>query len=67
MEYLKEYDVENYEESLVRAEELGLKEDFEEGKVLICCGGKHEFPDAFPKNKFVYNLSINLSTKLGMF
>ena len=35
MEYLKEYDVEKYEESLVRAEELGLKEDFEEGKVLI--------------------------------
>ena len=35
LEYLKEYDVEKYEESLVRAEELGLKEDFEEGKVLI--------------------------------
>ena len=35
LEYLKEYDDEKYEESLVRAEELGLKEDFEEGKVLI--------------------------------
>jgi hypothetical protein len=35
LEYLKEYDVEKYEESLVRAEELGLKEDFEEAKVLI--------------------------------
>ena len=35
LEYLKECDVEKYEESLVRAEELGLKEDFEEGKVLI--------------------------------
>jgi len=35
VEYLKEYDSEKYEESLVRAEELGLKEDFEEGKVLI--------------------------------
>ena len=35
LEYLKEYDVKKYEESLVRAEELGLKEDFEEGKVLI--------------------------------
>lgn len=37
----------------------------QEGKVLICCGGNHEFPDAFPKNKFVYNLSteIILSSK----
>ena len=35
LEYLKEYDVEKYEESLVRAEELGLKEDFEEGKVKV--------------------------------
>ena len=35
VEYLKEYDSEKYEKSLVRAEELGLKEDFEEGKVLI--------------------------------
>ena len=35
LEYLKEYDVEKYAESLARAEELGLKEDFEEGKVLI--------------------------------
>ena len=37
----------------------------QEGKVLICCGRNHEFPDAFPKNKFVYNLSteIILSSK----
>lgn len=35
LEYLKEYDVKKYEESQERAEELGLKEDFEEGKVLI--------------------------------
>ena len=35
LEYLKEYDVEKYEESLVRAEELGLKEDFERAGVLI--------------------------------
>ena len=33
--YLKEYDPEKYAESLVRAEELGLKSDFERGNVLI--------------------------------
>ena len=33
--YLKEYDPEKYAESLARAEELGLKSDFERGNVLI--------------------------------
>ena len=33
--YLKEYDPEKYAESLMRAEELGLKSDFERGNVLI--------------------------------
>ena len=33
--YLKEYDPEKYAESLARAEELGLKSDFERGGVLI--------------------------------
>lgn len=33
--YLKEYDPEKYTESLTRAEELGLKSDFERGNVLI--------------------------------
>ena len=33
--YLKEYDPEKYAESLSRAEELGLKSDFERGGVLI--------------------------------
>ena len=35
MEYLKEYDPEKYAESLARAEELGLKSDFEKANVLI--------------------------------
>ena len=35
LEYLKEYDVEKYEESLVRADELGLKAEFERAGVLI--------------------------------
>ena len=35
MEYLKEYDPEKYAESLARAEELGLKSDFEKSNVLI--------------------------------
>ena len=33
--YLKEYDPEKYAESLTRAEELGLKSEFERGNVLI--------------------------------
>ena len=33
--YLKEYDPEKYTESLARAEELGLKAEFERGNVLI--------------------------------
>ena len=33
--YLKEYDPEKYAESLLRAEELGLKAEFERGNVLI--------------------------------
>ena len=33
--YLKEYDPEKYTESLSRAEELGLKAEFEKGNVLI--------------------------------
>lgn len=33
--YLKEYDPEKYAESLMRAEDLGLKSDFERGNVLI--------------------------------
>ena len=33
--YLKEYDPEKYAESLARAEELGLKAEFERGNVLI--------------------------------
>ena len=35
IEYLKEYDPEKYAESLARAEELGLKSDFEKANVLI--------------------------------
>ena len=35
IEYLKEYDLEKYAESLARAEELGLKAEFEKGNVLI--------------------------------
>ena len=35
IEYLKEYDLEKYAESLARAEELGLKAEFERGNVLI--------------------------------
>ena len=35
IEYLKEYDPEKYAESLAKAEELGLKSDFERGNVLI--------------------------------
>ena len=35
IEYLKEYDPEKYAESLARAEELGLKSDFEKANVLV--------------------------------
>ncbi len=35
MEYLKKYDRKKYEESLLRAEELGLKNAFEKAEVLV--------------------------------
>ena len=35
VEYLKQYDSDKYEESLLRAEELGLKELFEKAEVLV--------------------------------
>lgn len=50
VEYLKQYDSDKYEESLLRAENLGLKELFEKAEVLVW--GKTYYTNTYIMGKF---------------
>ncbi len=50
IEYLKQYDSDKYEKSLLRAEDLGLKELFEKAEVLVW--GKTYYTNTYIMEKF---------------